>query len=86
VSIAHPGRSLRKVNLEEVLAEFREIGVEAIEINYHYISEDNVSEEIQARISELADQTGMIKTGGIDSHRKSIFVGREPQLKEINII
>ncbi|OGI00931.1 MAG: hypothetical protein A2Y25_02875 [Candidatus Melainabacteria bacterium GWF2_37_15] len=83
VSIAHPGRSLRKVNLEETISEFQEIGVEALETNYHYIAEDNVSEEIQARINQLADQTGMIKTGGIDSHRKSIFVGRESQLKEI---
>lgn len=83
VGIAHPGRSLKGTNIDEALAEFKKIGVQAIEIYYHYIQEDGVDNDVQEHIARLADIIGLLKTGGVDCHRKSIFWGREPEPKKI---
>lgn len=76
LSIAHPGRSLGSMNLEKLLPELHGQGVEALEVNYNYVAEDGVSEELQDRIRFIADTAGFIKSGGMDTHRNNIFLGR----------
>lgn len=77
LSVAHPGRPLKNFDIGQLFYEFKAVGVEGIEAHYHYIHPDNVRPEFKNYIIETAKQTGLLCTGGIDSHSKSLFIGRE---------
>ncbi|MEW5818921.1 MAG: hypothetical protein AB1782_01905 [Cyanobacteriota bacterium] len=85
LGIAHPGRICLKglkhhvsgkEAIESLFNKFNKLGGTAAEINYQYKS-DYYNPESNAwlnHIARYAEKLGILKTGGIDNHSKSIFI------------
>ena len=75
-SLAHPGRVTLPKNreMESFMEGFKNNGGNAIEAYYSYSESTEKSDENYSRIAkDYAEKMGMLKTGGRDSHRHTIF-------------
>lgn len=74
VGIAHPCRNLDGLDLRYVFQDFKNIGIEAAEVNYQYPANNlKFSKAFQEHANLAATQAQMIKTGGGDNHADNIF-------------
>ncbi len=79
IGIAHPARNFNNpelkayLDLGKLFPEFKQMGVEAAEVNYRYADTHGVNEFFRAYIKNSAEKSGMLKTGGHDNHKDNIF-------------
>ena len=73
--LAHPGAYDKVKDIEAMIRRAQEIGVQGLEIAYtynknrpHYDMPPTETQALMARFETLADELGLVKTGGSDFH------------------
>jgi len=69
--LAHPGRDLERAEAEEIVGELVDYGLQGIEVMYSWDHKRQNSYEIhfgETLSEDLADEYGLLRTGGSDCH------------------
>ncbi|HID61715.1 MAG TPA: hypothetical protein EYP49_03065 [Anaerolineae bacterium] len=86
--LAHPGAYDKVKDIEATIRRAQEIGLQGLEIAYtynknrlHYGMAPTEMQALMARFEALADELGLVKTGGSDFHGK----GKDIELGEMGM-